>query len=157
MLRPIVYTLKTEEGFIGIWFKVLQDAKTFKDSVDMILTTFLSYEITQEPEWNSPRTEDTDIYGYNTNANHFGLPLPSPPDSLQCKANQAEVRETELLPKQTQDTSNKEPPSWLKVIQGRYGQMNPDLNSDLYQIELSSESDDEDNTTNYITKEDWSA
>ena len=33
MLRQIVYTLKTENGFIGIWFKVLQDATRFNDSL----------------------------------------------------------------------------------------------------------------------------
>ena len=40
MLRPIVYTMKTEDGFVGIWFKILEDATTFDNYIQWILLKY---------------------------------------------------------------------------------------------------------------------
>lgn len=73
MLRPIVYTMKTEDGYIGVWFKIHEDATTFDNAIQWILLKYQGNRI-RSTEMEPPNETLSPF----TNRNDSDSPLPSP-------------------------------------------------------------------------------
>ena len=129
MLLPIVYTLRVENGFIGIWFRELQAAMDFNDAMQSILVKAMSplFNIGSSDSCPAPtkpniyvKSDDsTEDYEHKAMENSSENKHPAPP----VKLNSSDCKSGILPPAPPLSILTQEKPKWrdeqpIKKIEG---------------------------------------